>query len=100
MTARLPRIVVVGAGFAGLELLLALRELAGDRVQMTLVAPEADFVVRPKLIAEPFGLGVAQRLPLSQIAADAGCELVSRLGDLRRPGSPGRRVAGRRHAAL
>ena len=55
------RVVVVGAGFAGLELVLALRELAGDRVQVTLVAPEPEFVAPPMLIAEPFGLGVAQR---------------------------------------
>jgi sulfide:quinone oxidoreductase len=77
VTARIPRIVVVGAGFAGLELLLALRELAGDRVHMTLVAPEPEFVVRPQLIAERFGLDVARRLPLRRIAADADCELVT-----------------------
>lgn len=43
----------------------------------TLVAPEPDFVVRPQLIAEPLGVGVAQRLPLSRFVADAGCELVA-----------------------
>ncbi len=38
---------------AGLEALLALRDLAGDRVELTLLSPETDFVYRPMAVAEP-----------------------------------------------
>jgi sulfide:quinone oxidoreductase len=36
--------VVAGGGVAGLEALLALRALAGTRVELTLVAPHDEFV--------------------------------------------------------
>ena len=71
-----PEILVVGAGIAALEFVLALRDLAGDRVRVTIVAPERDFVPRPMLVAEPLGLGEPQRRPLSRIASDLGCRLV------------------------
>ena len=35
------RVLIAGGGVAGLELLLALSELAGDRVAVTLLAPKA-----------------------------------------------------------
>jgi len=41
------RVVVAGAGIAGLEALLALRALGGARVQLTLVAPDDEFIYRP-----------------------------------------------------
>jgi sulfide:quinone oxidoreductase len=69
-------VLVVGGGVAALETLMALRELAGDRVRATLVAPEPDFVFRPLAVAEPFGLGEARRYPLRRIAADVGAGLV------------------------
>ena len=49
------RVVIVGGGVAGLEALLALDDLGGDRVSLTLVAPQPDFVYRPLLVEEPFG---------------------------------------------
>jgi sulfide:quinone oxidoreductase len=36
-------VVIAGGGVAGLEALLGRRALAGDRVRLTLVAPDADF---------------------------------------------------------
>ena len=39
------RVVIAGGGVAGLEALLALRDMAGDRVDLTLLAPEAEFGV-------------------------------------------------------
>ena len=69
-------VVVAGGGVAGLEGLLALRALAGDRVDLTLVAPDPEFTYRPLAVAEPFALGHAYRVPLSQFAQDAGAELV------------------------
>ena len=78
MTSSAPtaEIVVVGGGIAALEVVLALRELAGNRVHMTLVAAQPDFVLRPMLVAEALGRRGAQRRPLSEIAADLGVRLV------------------------
>jgi sulfide:quinone oxidoreductase len=69
-------VVIVGGGVAALEALMALRDLAGDRVRAQLVAPEPDFVYRPMSVAEPFGLGEARRYPLRRIADDVGAGLV------------------------
>ena len=71
------RIVIAGGGVAGLEALLALHALAGDRVELTLVAPDPDFAYRPMAVAEPFALGSAQRVPLSTVADETGAELVA-----------------------
>ena len=68
-------VVIIGGGVAGLEALLGLRAMAGDRVRLTLAAPEPDFSYRPLAVAEPFALGHAYRVPLSQFAEDAGAEL-------------------------
>jgi sulfide:quinone oxidoreductase len=64
------RVVVAGAGVAGLETLVALRGLVGHRVALTLVAPADDFTVRALEVLEPFGLGRPQRYPLTALAAD------------------------------
>jgi sulfide:quinone oxidoreductase len=69
-------IVIAGGGVAGLEALLALGALAGDRARLTLVAPDRDFVYKPLAVAEPFALGSSLRVPLARFAADAGAELV------------------------
>ena len=70
------RVLIAGGGVAGLEALLALRDLAGDRVQLTLLSPEDEFVYRPMAIAEPFGRGRADRHPLADIASDVDAELI------------------------
>ena len=69
-------VVVAGGGVAGLEALLALRTLAGDRIDLTLVAADPEFTYRPLAVAEPFALGHAYRVPLSQFTEDAGAALV------------------------
>jgi sulfide:quinone oxidoreductase len=69
-------VVIVGGGVAALEALMALRALADERVHITLVAPDSDFVYRPMAVAEPFGLGAPRRYPLRQVAADFGAHLV------------------------
>lgn len=61
------RVAVVGAGTAGLEALVALHELAGDRVEATLVAPEEAFSWLPLGVGEPFGLGHPRRHALAEI---------------------------------
>ena len=69
------RVVIAGGGVAGVEALLALRQLAGRRVQIELVAPERDLVYRPLSVIEPFEQGRLRRYPLERIAADAGARL-------------------------
>jgi sulfide:quinone oxidoreductase len=68
------RVLIAGAGVAGIETLLALEELARDLVEPTLLAPTDRFVYRPLLVAEPFGIGTAAKLDLQAIAAKAGAE--------------------------
>ena len=51
-----PRVAIVGGGVAGVETLLALSDLAGDRVEQTLVAPTPDFLYKPLLVEELFAL--------------------------------------------
>lgn len=69
------RVLIAGAGVAALEAALALRELAGARVQVTIVAPETEFVYRPLRVREPFAARAAPRYSLEAIAADIGAEL-------------------------
>ena len=72
-----PRVVIAGGGVAALEALIALRELAGDGLRVTLLAPERDFVYRPLAVTEPFCLGDAAHHPLAEIVGDFGAELVT-----------------------
>jgi sulfide:quinone oxidoreductase len=69
-------VVVLGGGVAALETLLALRDLADERVRTTFVAPEEHFTYRPLSTAEPFALGHAQRHELADVARELGAELV------------------------
>jgi sulfide:quinone oxidoreductase len=69
------RVVVAGAGVAGLETALALHALADDRVSVELVAPEQEFTYRPLAVAEPFRVGEVRRFPLSKLVAATGAEL-------------------------
>lgn len=69
------QVLIAGGGVGGLEAALALRDLAGDRVATTMLAPSAEFVYRPMRVREPFGYSNAERYPLQEIAADVGFEL-------------------------
>ena len=71
------RVLVAGGGVAGLETLLALRHLAGERIERTLLTPEHEFVYRPMAVAEPFSRGLAQRHRLDAIAENLGARLVA-----------------------
>ena len=63
-------VLIAGGGVAALEAMMALRELAGDRVRITLLAPERDFHYRPMAVAEPFTIAHARHVELKRIAAD------------------------------
>jgi sulfide:quinone oxidoreductase len=69
-------VVIVGGGVAALEALLALRALAGDRVDLTLVSEHDWFVDRPVTVAEPFGLATAARHSVPDLAAERGARFV------------------------
>lgn len=66
------RVVIAGAGVAGLETLLALRTLAGDLVETTLLAPESKFVNRPMSVDQPFKPKRVRGLDLATVAAELG----------------------------
>src|SRR3989304_3576494 len=66
------QVVIAGGGVAGLETLLALRHLAEERVAITLLAPERDFVYRPLVVTEPFGLGRVHRFDLGSLIEQCG----------------------------
>src|SRR6266542_2909989 len=70
------RVLVAGGGVAGLEALLALRDMAADRVDVTLLSPQDDFVYRPLAVAEPFSMGHVHRFPLRQLTDDLGVHLI------------------------
>lgn len=69
-------VVIVGGGVAALEAALALRDLAGDRVALTLVAPGDDFTLQPMLVAQPFARGEMTTVPLTRVAGHVGAEFV------------------------
>jgi sulfide:quinone oxidoreductase len=74
---RRARLVVAGAGIAGLEALVVLHTLAPGRVEARIVDPAGSFHLRPLDVGEPFGLYTARRYPLAEIASDLGAGLVS-----------------------
>jgi sulfide:quinone oxidoreductase len=70
------RVVIVGGGVAALETALALADLGSDRTDVTVLAPNTEFVYRPMVVSEPFAQGAARRYPLAQIVRDAGAKLL------------------------
>jgi len=66
------RAVIAGGGVAALEAMIALRQLAEERVELTLLAPDSFFTYRPLAVAEPFGLGSVVRFPLETLTAGCG----------------------------
>ena len=70
------RVVIVGGGVAGLEALLALRALIGDRVDVTLVSPHDRFIDRPMTVTEPFSSKPAAEYSLPEITAEFGADFI------------------------
>jgi sulfide:quinone oxidoreductase len=71
------RVVIAGGGVAALETALALKHLACEHTDVTIVAPNTEFIYRPMAVREPFAYGPVSRYPLQRIAADAGAELLA-----------------------
>lgn len=76
MTRLPPATVIAGAGVAGLEAALALREFLGPEASVTLVGSTDTFHYRPLAVGEPFGLGTPHHHPIAPIAADLGMTFV------------------------
>jgi sulfide:quinone oxidoreductase len=70
------RVVIAGGGVAALECALALSQLAPELTDVTLIAPNLEFVYRPMVVREPFAYGSASRYPLKAIVEDAGARLL------------------------
>jgi sulfide:quinone oxidoreductase len=67
-----PRVLIAGGGVAGLETLLALRALAPDRVDITILAPELKFINRSMAVEQPFKVQRVRGLRLEDTAAELG----------------------------
>ena len=70
------RVVIVGGGVAAVEAALALRDLAGERVALTIAAASSEFVYRPFAVMRPFQSEPTYRIELAQIAKDVAADVV------------------------
>ena len=50
--------------------------IAGDRAEVTLVAPDPDFLYKPLLVEEPFDLGPAEQHALEPVAEELGARFL------------------------
>jgi sulfide:quinone oxidoreductase len=65
-----PRVLIAGGGVAGLETLLALRTLAPDRLDITLLAPKLKFVNNSMSVDGPFKPKRARGIRLERMLAE------------------------------
>jgi sulfide:quinone oxidoreductase len=66
------RVVICGGGFAAVEAMVALRDLCGPRVQVTVVSPRTTLDYRPAATVESFDHVHPLRYDLRAIAGDLG----------------------------
>lgn len=71
------RVIIVGGGVAALESTLALHDLAGELVDLTVLAPNDQFFYRPMSVREPFAFGAAKRYPVQPILDETNAKLVA-----------------------
>jgi sulfide:quinone oxidoreductase len=69
-------VMIAGGGVAALEALLALRALAEERIEITLVSATPDFWYRPLAVLRPFAPPQSERFALEPIAAEHGARLL------------------------
>lgn len=70
------RVVIAGGGIAALEALAGVRALAGERVEVTLLAPVGTFSYRPLSTAVPFTFHKERTRSLAELAGDLGARFV------------------------
>ncbi len=66
------RVLIAGGGVAAIETALALRDLAGDRVEVEIFSPRRDFVYRPYAVGEPYGAARVAHYDLEDLTARVG----------------------------
>ena len=71
------RVLIAGGGVAGLETLMALHALAPSGVELTLVAPDDEFVYKPLAADELFAVQRQRNIRLSSAAKAAGSAFVA-----------------------
>jgi len=69
--------IIAGAGVVALETAFALKDLACDQTDVSVLAPHTEFVYRPMTVGGPFAYGPARRYPLEPIIGDAGAQPLS-----------------------
>jgi sulfide:quinone oxidoreductase len=69
---RRPKVLIAGGGVAALEGALALRDLAGERIEVELCSPRDEFVYRPFAVGEPYAAAGILRYDLDSLAARIG----------------------------
>ncbi|MBK5218348.1 MAG: FAD-dependent oxidoreductase [Thermoleophilia bacterium] len=69
------RVLIAGGGVASIETALALRDLAGDRVEVEIFSPSRDFVYRPYAVGEPYDTAHVARYDLEDLAARCGAKV-------------------------
>src|SRR5215210_5854321 len=72
MSRSRPHVLIAGGGVAGLETLLALRALAPDRLDITILAPDLKFVNRSMSAQQPFSVQRVRGFRLEDTAAELG----------------------------
>ncbi len=70
------KVLIAGGGVGGLETALALRALAQERVEITMLAPQRHFTYRPLAVNAPFGRGSTMQVELAAVAADQGFRII------------------------
>ena len=66
--------MICGGGIAAVEGLLRLRKLAGDSIDIAILAPNEELILRPLAVRQPFAGGPPNHYPLKRIAADNDAE--------------------------
>ncbi len=74
------RVLIAGGGVGALEAAIALRDLAGDRVEVAIHSPREDFVYRPFAVAAPYGASRGMRYDMRSLAER--CEATFHCGSI------------------
>jgi len=82
-----PHVVIAGGGVGALEGLLALQDLAGDRVHLSVLTAARHVTYRAPSVAEPFGGEPARRYDWEEITRDRGVRWIPDVVEAVRPGS-------------
>ena len=69
---RRARVLIAGGGIAGVEAALALRDLAGGKVEVEVRDPRREFAFRPFAVGEPYGAARVFRYEMAALAERCG----------------------------